>query len=67
MSTWLYNTAIHDSKKEVDIEIRKRRAQKIKSAAEAAQIRALQAMVDLRPMLRDLLMQQKCWVNASDK
>ena len=48
MSTWLYNAAIHDSKKEVDIEIRKRRAQKIKAAAEAAQIRARQAMVDLR-------------------
>ncbi len=29
MSTWLYNAAIHDSKKEVDIEIRKRRAQRI--------------------------------------
>jgi hypothetical protein len=48
MSTWLYNAAIHDSKKDVDIEIRKRRAQKIKAAAEAGQVGARQAMVDLR-------------------
>jgi hypothetical protein len=48
MSTWLYNAANHDSKKEVVIEIRKRRAQKIKAAAEAAPIRARQATVDLR-------------------
>ena len=48
MSTWLYNAAIHDSKKAVDIEIRRRRAQKIKSAAEAKQIQARQTLVDLR-------------------
>ena len=48
MSTWLYNAAIHDSKKAVDIEIRKRRAQKILAEAETAQIRARQALVDIR-------------------
>ncbi len=48
MSTWLYNAAMHDSKKAVDIEIRKRRAQKILAEAEAAQIRAQQALVDIR-------------------
>ena len=48
MSTWLYNAAIHDSKKDVDVEIRKRRAQIIKAAADEATKRARQATVNLR-------------------
>jgi hypothetical protein len=47
-STWLYNAAIHDSKKEIDKEIRRRRAQKIKAEADAAALRARQAAVDIR-------------------
>ncbi len=51
MASWLYNAAIHDSKKEVDIKIRKSRAPKIRAAAVAARIRARHAMVDLRAEL----------------
>lgn len=48
MSTWLYNVAINDSKADVDIEIRRRRAQKIASIADMATLRARQTTVDLR-------------------
>jgi hypothetical protein len=47
-STWLYNAAIHDSKKEIDKDIRFRRSQKLKSQAEAAALRARRAAVDIR-------------------
>ena len=48
MSTWLYNIAINDSKTDVDVEIRRRRAQKITSIADMTMLRARQATVDLR-------------------
>lgn len=46
-STWLYNVAIHESKKDVDREIRKRRAQKLKDRADAAILRNRQREVDI--------------------
>ncbi len=39
-STWLYQVVIHDSKKNIDKEIRRRRAQKLEAAAAAAALRA---------------------------
>ena len=47
-SDWLYNAAIHDSKKEVDKEIRRRRAQKLEAQAAATALRARQAEVNVR-------------------
>ena len=47
-STWLYNAAIHDSKKEIDKEIRHRRAQKLQAQADAATLRARQATVNIQ-------------------
>jgi len=47
-STWLYQLAIHDSKTEIDKEIRRRRAQKLQAAETAATVRARQAEVNIR-------------------
>ena len=47
-STWLYQVVIHDSKKDIDKEIRRRRAQKLEAAATAAAIRARQTEVSVR-------------------
>ena len=47
-SAWLYQAAIHDSKKDIDKEIRRRRAQKLAAAAAAAALRARQTQVSVR-------------------
>ena len=47
-SAWLYQVAIHDSKKDIDKEIRRRRAQKLEAAATAAALRARQSEVNVR-------------------
>jgi hypothetical protein len=46
-STWLYQVVIHDSKKDIDKEIRRRRAQKLEAAATAAAVRARQSEVSV--------------------
>jgi hypothetical protein len=46
-STWLYHVIIHDSKKDIDKEIRSRRAQKIRDQAKYAALRARQALVNI--------------------
>jgi hypothetical protein len=46
-SDWLYNVAIHESKKDVDQDIRHRRAQVAKARADAAALRARQAQVNI--------------------
>ena len=47
-SAWLYQVIIHDSKLDIDKDIRRRRAQSLKSQREAAERRARQAQVDVR-------------------
>jgi hypothetical protein len=47
-STWLYQAVIHDSKKDIDKEIRRHRAQALEDQRKAADLRARQARVDIR-------------------
>lgn len=46
-SDWLYNVAIHESKKDIDKEIRHRRSQIVKAREDAAALRARQAQVNI--------------------
>ena len=46
-SDWLYNVAIHESKKDVNKDIRHSRAQIVNARTKAAALRALQAQVNI--------------------